>query len=200
MKTLLLLLLFLNIASAQNGGSDIINGLIVPTVVICVLVYGVFSFLKIHRVVSLIVSVALTFLSYFLGTIQSFSSIVLSMGGLASTGVYISLFLLGTMLASRSVGGRKKMVKYIDARRMSRKQLSQEMTNIERRMSDLQARLEKIKIQEHNLELQFSNNKNPQTAKELDRVRKLKNELSDALDMLIERREAYKRAYREATV
>jgi hypothetical protein len=200
MKAFLLILLFLNIAAAQNGGSDIINGLIVPTVVVCVLAYGVFSFFKLPKVMSLIVSVALTALSYFLGTIQSFSSIVLSMGGLASTGVYISLFLLGTMLASRSVGGRKKMVKYIDARRMSRKQLSQEMTNIERRMSDLQARLEKIKIQEHSLELQFSNNKNPQIAKELDRVRKLKNELSDALDMLIERREAYKRAYREATV
>jgi len=199
MKIFLLILLFLNTAAAQAAGNDVVNSLIVPMVVTAVLIYGAISFFRLPKIIALSASIGLTALSYFFGFIQTFSSIILSMGSLASTGIYIGLFLLGSLLASRSISGKRKIVKYTDIRRMSRKQLSQEMTNIEKRMSDLQARLERLKIQEHNLELQFSNNKSPQISRELERVRQLKNELSDVLDMLIERREACKRAYREAT-
>jgi hypothetical protein len=198
MKKLLIALLLLDIVAAQNS-DDIVNNLIVPAVVVCVFLYGVISFFKFPKPMALIASLGLTALAYLLGAIQTFSSTVLSMGGLASTGIYIGLFLVGAFFASRSVGGRRKAVRYIDVRRMSRRQISQEMNNIEKRMNELQAKLERVKIQEHNLELQYSNSKSPQISKELDRVRKLKNELSDALDMLVERREACKRAYREAT-
>jgi len=199
MKKLFLLLFLLDFVAAQSTESDIVNGLIVPTVVFGVFIYGTVSFLRFPKIVVLTASIVLTAISYILGITSSFSSIISSMGDLASTGVYITLFLLGAFLASRSVYRRKKVVKYFDVRRMNRRQLSQEMSNIEKRMVDLQSKIESIKLQEHNLELQFANNKNPQISKELERIRKLKNELSDSLDILIERREACKRAYAEST-
>ena len=186
--------------SPAPASQDLVNGVVVPIIVLAVALYGFLSFLRLPKMFALLASLALIGFGYISGLILSFSSLVLSLGSLASTGVYIALFLLGASLASRSRGIKRKTVRYVDIKRMNRKQLSQEMTNIEKRMIELQNRLEKVKIQEHNLELQFANDKSPQVLKELEKVRKLKNELSDTLDMLIERREACKRAYREAAV
>jgi hypothetical protein len=186
--------------SPALASQDLVNGVVVPIIVLAVAIYGFLSFLRLPKMFALLSSLALIGFAYVSGLILSFSSLILSLGSLASTGVYIGLFLLGASLASRSKGIKRKAVRYVDVKRMNRKQLSQEMTNIEKRMVELQNRLEKVKIQEHNLELQFANDKSPQVLKELEKVRKLKNELSDALDMLIERREACKRAYREAAV
>jgi ABC-type multidrug transport system fused ATPase/permease subunit len=186
--------------SPTPASQDLVNGVVVPIIVLAVALYGFLSFLRLPKMFALLASLALIGFAYVSGLILSFSSLILSLGSLASTGVYIALFLLGASLASRSKGIKRKAVRYVDVKRMNRRQLSQEMTNIEKRMIELQNRLEKVKIQEHNLELQFANDKSSQVLKELEKVRKLKNELSDALDMLIERREACKRAYREATV
>lgn len=199
MKWLLLIPLSFSLVSAQTN-VDYINAFIVPSIVLFVLFYGILSFVKVPQIFSIIISLGLTAFSYFFGIVNSFSSFALSLGSLGSTGIYIGIFLLGAILASKKQNRAKKLVKYNDVRRMSRKQISQEMSNIEKRLVELQGRLENIKIQEHNLELQFANNKDPKIFKELERVRKIKNELSDALDMLIERREHYKRIYREATV
>ncbi|MCX8178303.1 MAG: hypothetical protein N3D75_00535 [Candidatus Aenigmarchaeota archaeon] len=198
MKFIFLILLFLNVVSAQT--TDYVNAVIVPGIVLLVFAYGLISFFKLPKIASLVLSVALIGVAYVSGIINAFASMALSFGGLASTGLYIGLFLVGATLASRSAGGKpKKAVKYADARKMSRKQISQEMNSIEKRIVQLQSKLESVKIQEHNLELKFSTSKSPEIAKELERIRKIKNELSDAMDMMIERKEYYKKAYREAT-
>ncbi|MEM5777380.1 MAG: hypothetical protein QXJ06_02940 [Candidatus Aenigmatarchaeota archaeon] len=199
MREFLLILLSFNIVTAQVN-TDYVNALIVPSIVLFVFLYGILSFVKIPQIFSIIVSLALISFAYISGLINIFSSYTLSLGSLASTGIYIGIFLLGAMLASKKGIKGKKIMRYTDVRSMNRKQISQEMSNIEKRLVELQTRLEKVKIQEHNLELQFANSKNPQFSKELERIRKIKNELSDALDMLIERREHYKRVYREASV
>ncbi|MEM5877830.1 MAG: hypothetical protein QXF12_03020 [Candidatus Aenigmatarchaeota archaeon] len=198
MKFIFLILLFLNAVSAQT--TDYVNAVIVPGIVLLVFAYGLISFFKLPKIASLVLSVVLIGVAYVSGIINEFASMALSFGGLASTGLYIGLFLVGATLASRSAGGRpKKSVKYADARKMSRKQISQEMNSIEKRIVQLQSKLESVKIQEHNLELKFSTSKSPEVAKELERIRKIKNELSDAMDMMVERKEYYKKAYREAT-
>jgi len=198
MKELLLVLLFLNIAYAQ-ANEDYVNSIIVPSIVLFVFAYGITSFLRMPQILSILASLALTALAYISGAIRLFSAFALSLGSLASTGIYIGVFILGAMLASKKQGGKRRALRYADVRKMNRKQISQEMSNIEKRLVEIQSKLDNVKIQEHNLELQFANNKDPKTSKELERIRKIKNELSDALDMLIERREHYKRAYREAT-
>ncbi len=198
MRKIILFLLFFNVAYAQNN-QDFVNSFIVPSIVLLVFTYGGLNFIRIPKIPALVMSIALIIFAYFIGFLNAFSSFVLKLGSLTSTGIYISLFLLGSMLASRT-GFSSKKVKFADVRKMNRKQISQEMSNIEKRLVEMQNKLEKLKIQEHNLELQFANNKSNELLKELERVRRLKNELSDTLDMLIERREAFKRAYRESTV
>lgn len=195
MKHLLLILLIFNLVAAQTG--DFVNSVVVPEIVLFVLVFGAFSFIRLPKLIALLISLGVAALAYVSGIILTISSLVLSLGGLASTGIYILGFLVGAMLISRQQVKPKKMG-FLDVRRMSRKQISQEMSNLEKKIVELQARLEKIKIQEHNLELQFAATKSSQVSKELDRIRKVKNELSDALDALIERREVCKRAYRQA--
>ncbi|MBU5689897.1 MAG: hypothetical protein QXM68_01720 [Candidatus Aenigmatarchaeota archaeon] len=199
MKKILWVLFFLNIVAAQPA-QDYVNAVIVPSIVLFVFVFGIISLLKFPRIISLLASAALTTVAFILGFVKTFSSVTLSLGGLASTGIYIGMFLLGAMLISRqSPSANKKMVRYSDARKMSRKQISQEMSNIEKKIVQMQSKLESVKIQEHNLELKFSTSKSHEIAKELERIRKIKNELSDAIDMMIERKEYYKKAYREAT-
>ncbi|MCS7135264.1 MAG: hypothetical protein N3E38_00520 [Candidatus Aenigmarchaeota archaeon] len=195
MKYLLSILLIFNLVAAQTG--DFVNSIVVPEIVLFILAFGILSFIKLPKLIALLISLGVAALAYISGIILTISSVVLSLGGLASTGIYILGFLVGAMLISRQQVKPKKMG-FLDVRRMSRKQISQEMSSLEKKIVELQARLEKIKIQEHNLELQFAATKSSQVSKELDRIRRVKNELSDALDALIERREVCKRAYRQA--
>lgn len=194
----IIILLFLNIVSAQS--TDYVNVFIVPGVVLFVLLYGLISLLKLPKLISLFLSITMILGAYILGFVNIFSNIVLSFGSLASTGLYIGLFLFGSILASKTIAKKpSKKLNFADARKMSRKQLSDEMNNIEKRIVQMQSKLESVKIQEHNLELNFSTSKSAEVAKELERLRKIKNELSDAIDMMMERKEYYKKAYREAT-
>lgn len=193
---LTILLLSFNLVSAQNG-QDFVNMIIVPSIVIFIFLFGIVSFLKFPKIISLVFSLSITGFFYMTNIIQKISATIASLGGLASTGIYILLFLLGATLASKTSIKSKKAIRLADIRRMNRSQISMEMGNIEKRIAELQGKIENLKIQEHNLEIQFASSRDAKILKELEKLRKIKNEMSDALDMLIEKREYYKRSYRE---
>ncbi|MFH8080379.1 MAG: hypothetical protein QXO84_00660 [Candidatus Aenigmatarchaeota archaeon] len=196
MKWFLLALLLIKIVSAQN--QDFVNAVIVPEIVLLVLTFGFFSFIRFPKIFAFAAATIIAIAAYVAGIVTSFSSIILSLGSLVSTTIYIVLFLFGAMLISKNQVNIKKAKKLVDVRKMNRNQLSKEMSSLEKRIIELQNKIENIKIKEHNLELEFAVKKSPEISAELERLRKIKNELSDALDILMERREACKRAYREA--
>lgn len=198
---LLTILFSLSFAYAQEREqSDFINTIITPSVVILVLIFGVLSVFKLPKFIGGILSLVATAGLFFMGFIESFASLILSFGSLVSTLTYIGLFLIGAMLISRTDNRKtKRDANYYAIRKMNRKQIAQEISNIEKRLVDVNNRLNKLKIQEHNLELRFANEKTPQVVKDLEKIRKLKNELNDLMDTLLENKEMYKRAYREAT-
>lgn len=179
---------------------DFVNTIITPSVVIFVLIFGILSVFKLPKFIGGTLSMIATAGLFFMGSIESFALLVLSFGGLISTLVYIGLFLIGAMLISRTSNRRvKTSLNYYAIRKMNRKQIAQEISNVEKMLVDVNNRLDRLKVQEHNLELKFANEKTQQIVKDLQKIRKLKNELTDVMDMLLEKKEIYKRAYREAT-
>lgn len=187
----------------DKASGDFVNGTVVPSVVLFIVIWGIASLMRLPRYTGAILAAAATAGLFFLGIVKILSSVLLAMGGLATTGIYIVLFLVGAMLISKSKPGGARAgagkTNYYAARSMNRKQIAAEMNNIEKRLIEAQHRLNKFKIQEHNTEIRFANEKTPEVVRELERARKMKNELTDVMDMLLEKREMYKRAYREAT-
>jgi len=200
-KILIGILISFSIVLAQPiVTGDFVNELIVPGVTIFVLAFGLFSLARLPKYLAGIMGAGVTGLLVMSGVLTSISSIILKMGSLLSTLIYIVLFFVGAMFISRSDSrkGKQKIAPY-QVRGIQRKQIATTITQIEKRLAEVENKLKNVKIRESNLELTFSQNKSPQVIKELERVRKMKNDLALMRDSLLEQRDAYKRIYREAT-
>lgn len=209
MLSFLFIVLIISLVSAQsqqtslmdnfNLSTDLINTIIVPSIVIFFLLFGLVSIVRIFpKIISGLIAFVITLAFLYFGVIKLLVNVLFYLGGFVATLVFIVLFIFGIFLISRTKGYYRQY--YYIARKMKRKQIASHLSYLESRIVKIEGELTRLKIQENNLRIKFIVEKSEKASKELEKLRGQITRLANLRDKLLEEKEMYTKAYREATM